>query len=96
MSYFDYFVNMASGRSPPGRPGFKIHPLKPLDEVPSGRREMWLTRHDSKHHFKLWKINAVINSSIISNTVTNIQYYEICVACLYIIKIQIGGHRAHA
>ena len=54
---------MASGRSRPGQPGFKIRPLKALDQIPSGRREMWLTKYDSKHHFKLFKINTVINSS---------------------------------
>ena len=48
---------MASGgRSPPGRPGFFIRPLKPDKEIPSGRKEYWLTRHDSKHHFKHQKI----------------------------------------
>ena len=46
---------MASVQSPPGHPGFKIRPLKPLAEIPSGRRLMWLTRHDSKYHFKFIK-----------------------------------------
>ena len=53
VSFVDYscglFGVMASVQSPPGRPGFKIRPLKPLAEVPSGRRLIWLTRHDSKY-----------------------------------------------
>ena len=48
---------MDSGSSPSGRPGFKIRPLKSLDEIPSGRRQMWLTKYDSKHHLNLNKLN---------------------------------------
>ena len=48
-------LEMASGLSPPGRPGFKIHPLQPEDEVPSGRRETWLRIHDCKQHLHNFK-----------------------------------------
>ena len=50
-------VIMDSGSSPPGHPGFKIRPLKSLDEIPSGRRQMWLTKYDSKHHLNLNNLN---------------------------------------
>ena len=57
--FVDFLWTMASDQSPPGRPGFKIRPLKPLAEVPSGRRLMWLTQHDSKYKFKLKKISVI-------------------------------------
>ena len=74
---------MDSSKSPPGHPGFKIHPLKPLDEVPSGRREMWMTKHDSKHH-----LNLII--AVKSNTMINFQYYGLCVTCVYTIRSVLG------
>ena len=38
------------GMSPPGQPGFHIQPLRPDAEIPSGRRETWLGKHDRKQH----------------------------------------------
>ena len=77
---------MDSGSSLPGCPGFMIHPLKSLDKIPSGRRQMWLTKYDSKHHLNLNKLNK--NSK--NNTMTNIQYYGLCVTCVYIIRSVLG------
>ena len=48
-------LKMASGLSPPGQPGFKIRPLRPDDEIPSGRRDTWLSRHDRKQHLHNFK-----------------------------------------
>ena len=78
---------MDSSKSPPGCPGFKICPLKPLDDVPSGRREMWLTKHDGKHH-----LNSI--TAVKSNTIMNVQYYGLCITCIYTIRSILGvvGH----
>ena len=46
---------MASGMSPPDQPGFKIRPLRLHEEIPSGRRDTWLSKHDRKHHFHYFK-----------------------------------------
>ena len=64
------------GMSPPGRPGFQIRPLKPDEEIPSGRREYWLTRHDHKHHFKHknFKLNTLMNL-VINIKVINVQFH---------------------
>ena len=44
---------------------------------------MLLTKHDSKHH-----LNLII--AVKSNTMMNIQYYGLCVTCVYIIKSVLG------
>ena len=66
MGFLDYSCGlsgvMASVQSPPGCPGFKIRPLKPLAEVPSGRRLMWLSQHDSKYKFKQRKISNIMRN----------------------------------
>ena len=48
-------VRIDSGRSPPGRPGFQIRPLRPDAEIPSGRKETWLGEHDCKNNFQVRK-----------------------------------------
>ena len=70
MNILWHFMRMASGSSPPGRPGFHIRPLKPDKEIPGGGREYWLTRHDSKHHFKHQKFYIRYINKYLSNKYT--------------------------
>ena len=74
---------MASGMSPPGRPGFKIRPLRLDEEIPSGRRDTWLSKHDRKHHFHYFKPKIKYKMYNIYIYLTNMQNHKICVYNLY-------------
>ena len=52
-------LKMASGLSPPGRPGFKIWPLRPENEIPSGRRLNWPSKYDGKQHLHHYNIKLI-------------------------------------
>ena len=62
---------MDSGRSPPGRPGFQIRPLKDEADIPSGRKEIWLGKDDHKINFQ---VISSTNITKYKDKIQNIKY----------------------
>ena len=81
-----FISRMDSAVSPPGQPGFKIWPLRPENEIPSGRRQNWLSRHDCKQH--LHNLNIKLSNE------TKIQCHIFMHFCKYMVKKPITGGRA--